>query len=210
MDINGWTIAGVVIGAIAVLVAVYFGVRTLRRQFPKRELRYTVQATPLLNSNPAAAHYDLRVLLSGRELRDPYAVTVSFESRSRADIPSSSFDAARPILITADIPLHVSTGSEVGPKSIGIEWNWLGNRGDGTMDGTIAPQLIRPKATGFFNALTDGMPKITVDSSLVDIVVRDSAHTSDSSRSWLFAGAGVLTGMAVALGTSLVTYLLQM
>jgi len=207
MDINGWTIAGVIIGALGVVAAVYFGIRMLRKQFPKRELRYTVRVIPLLSGGVATRHSDLKILLRGEELSEPYAVTVALESRSRADIPSASFDAERPISVKSTKPMHVSSGSLVADDTIGFTPPGTAISGKGATIVVIPPQLIRPKAFGFINAVTDGKPEITVESSLIDIAVKDATSAAVKPRVW---PAVVLWLAAAALGAGIMILLGQL
>jgi hypothetical protein len=194
-----WPIFWAAVAAVATIAALYFGVRTYLRSFPKRSLRYEVENIPIL-SDGSSALVGVRILLGNREFKNPWLTTVTVRSHSRADIESASFDSGRPIVFTSSLPLYVSQGTKAGVDNIGFDWVDY-NDGTGTVTLSIRPQLIRPKARGSFVVLSDGEPRFEVDPSLINIDV-DERATSQPDSKVLRRVAFFAWGTAGALGAA--------
>lgn len=193
------------IAAVLALVGIVVGVITYRRQFPKRKIEYTVDAVRLMAQALPAGTVEVKV--QGIEVSDPYLTTISFVSSSRADIPSSAFDAGRSIVV------HVEPGGAVllerssevdsiafsGGKGEGMDW----------AEFRAAPQLVRAGATGTISFVSDGPPTVTVDSPLVDIkVIEVRPELSERKERNRLLGAAI--GAAVLAFIGLVLSLINL
>ncbi len=160
-----WTVVGVAIGAIA---AVYTAV-TYYRANPKRRLEFAVEVVRLVSAPTEIKNLDVR--LNGLQIPDPHLVTLRVFSNSRADIPSDSFDAARPLvfrvepggallLSKADGGIHIDGG-----EGLGFEWANV----------PVRPQLIKKRTSGSITFVSSGKPEIRLlgGSPLIDIDVRE-------------------------------------
>lgn len=204
MSTEFWTVVGAIAAILALVVAIVIGVATFRRQFPKRELQWTVEKFPLLNSEVFAhAHSGLKVSLDGREVKDPHVVIVRVSSRSRVDIASAAFDAGSAIQFKSSRPIVTTAWSATSDKSIAIE----PDESDRTISGfRVPPQLIRRGSTGVLAGIASGEPAITVTrKALIDIDVKQVSPASGTTwRAWTgqlaaaalaTAAAGFLTGL---------------
>lgn len=206
MDVNFWTVVGAVAGVLA-LIGIVIGVVTYRRQFPKRELQYEVETFPLLRaySHPASG---LTVHLDGRPITEPHVVRVRVSSRSRADIPSGSFDSGAPIKFESSKPIVVTGWTAKSDSSIGLE---IG-AGRAVTEFSIPAQLIARKASGSMSGIAEGQPAVTVASkSLIDIdITRISRSQNPTVKSYkmLRAGLWFVTLLSTfGLGASVVSLL---
>jgi hypothetical protein len=160
------SVAGVVFSALA-LVGVVYQVRSYRRDNPRRRIDYTVTTRRLVESNP---HSSLEIRANGQEVPNPYLAELRLTSNSKADIPSTAFDAGRPIRIrvepggafvvgkVADEGIHTTGGHGNG-------WEWA--------EMEIGPQLIRKGARLSLDFISNGQPEVRIESSLVDVPVSD-------------------------------------
>jgi len=148
------------LGAVGGLIALL----TYRRQFPKRRIQFSVSWSPLLNKDGDEAHVgDLEVTVRGTPLFDPYVGVLRVYSNSRADIPSSSFDAGSPLTFDFRTPLF-STST---PDPADLKWSANGTRIE------IPAQLIRKKSGLIATLIVEGKPSaVHVESPLVDIDVQ--------------------------------------
>lgn len=197
MDVNTWTIIGAIAGVLA-LSAVVVAILAYRRQFPRRQLQYSVEAIPLLQGDISVRHQDLRVVMNGSEIATPYVLSVNVWSKSRADIPSAAFDNQDPISFSVSVPMFV-TGTTMRPSDdIGFDWDGV-NVSAGVREARVLPQLIRRRSRGQFTAVTEGKPEVTVADSLIDIklkhVSKDEAFSAPTFwrtlAVWFAAGATV-------------------
>ncbi|GAA1915191.1 hypothetical protein GCM10009775_04530 [Microbacterium aoyamense] len=189
------------LAAVASLAGLYFAWRTYRRQFAKREIRYTVKSVPLIRDG--AAHAKLRVMRGDVELQDPYLLTVAVESASRADIATSAFDDDNPLDFEVNPPMLVTDTSTTTNSTIGFTWADQDIDGGATV-ARIDPQLIRKRATGAFSAVTDGRPSVTVRSPLIDIPVAEIRAVDRTDRRGLVTVALIATALSLALSVSAV------
>ncbi|WP_431805235.1 hypothetical protein [Microbacterium sp. bgisy203] len=91
-DAWDWTLTWTIIGVAVALVVGAFAVAGYFRDHPKRRLEYTVTTRRLIQSTPDLG---LEVRVNGVEIADPHLVEFRLRSNSRADIPTSAFDAGR-------------------------------------------------------------------------------------------------------------------
>ena len=199
MDLGVWTIIGAVAGVLA-LIGIVIGVITYRRQFPKRELQYEVETFQLLReySHPASG---LKVLLDGRAIADPHVVRIKVSSRSRADIPTASFDSGAPIEFESSKPIVITGWTAKSDSSIGLEMNTA----DRLITGFRVPaQLIRRKASGAVAGIAEGKPSVIVTSkSLIDIDV-NRVSKADASKRQFMVLRGLLGGLMIVSVSGLI------
>lgn len=157
-------IGGIVIGLFAI-VGVIVGIATYRKEHPKRELVWHSKTTPLISHSTDR----LNVTLDDQPLREPQVTTVTLSSKSRAAIPSDTFDAGKPIYFKVgargDICLLLENSGDIKIKSADI--------GEiGTPGLYVHPQLIRTNSYAEFTFVTNGPPKVEVEDSMIDVPVR--------------------------------------
>lgn len=202
-----WTIVGVVVSVIALAVTIVIAVVTVRRQFPKRRLSFVMGETRLVSGT-----VPLEVSYRGKGVRDPRVIELSIVSDSRADIPSSAFDAGRPIILELSVPI-------VTVLERSVEGIQLHEHGRALV---LEPQLIRVGAASDLTLLVEGPSgQIVVDNSLIDIPVREVGDVGDLWSSGrgrqtvsLWAGmvsisvvAGVLAASAVSPAVAVIGWL---
>lgn len=208
-----WGIVGAVAGLLA-LVGVPYSIVAYYRGNPKRRLEYWVESTRLVAAASESIK-NLEIKVEGLDVRDPYLNTLALFSNSRADIPSSAFDAGKPILvkITRGGALHLEGADKsdeikvAGGHGEGFEW----------AEYSIAPQLIRKKAGGKFIFVSSGPPALELDFPLIDIETRQLTPAQVQARqpfarrarrnAWLIFAAGPVVLLLVYGVTTLVRIL---
>lgn len=163
-----WTIGGIVTTLLATVV---IAIVSDRRAHPKRQLEYTVRTRRLVQASPDLG---LQIRANGIEVPDPYLVEFRLRSNSRADIPSSAFDAGKNLLIRVEPGGAFVLGTEGARGAIrtnaghGEGWDWA--------EFSVGPQLIRPGAVLELNWISNGEPTVKADSPLVDVPVVDASR----------------------------------
>ncbi len=167
-----WTIVGASAGSLA-LIGVLVAVVAYRRQFPKRRMAFGYDSRSLLRPH-ALPRGDLEVRIQGTVLAEPHFVELDVWSESRADIPSTSFDAQQSITFNVRAE-NVVPGWSAGAIEIDIE-----PLADGQgVRVSVAPQLIRKHARATVTFVTDGEPSIKHKSPLIDIPLVKKYDSSD-------------------------------
>lgn len=198
-----WTMVGSVAGVIALggLLVAWIG---FRRQFPKRELLYRIQSTPLIHRGVARSRNRIQVMIDDSEVADPWVVSATVWSRSRADISSAAFDSSKAIEFRADTPMIVTTSNNRTENGIDLATD--PQDADGSVDGFFVPaQLIRKSGSGSLVAISEGEPTFTITNTLIDIEMKNGAvdyfrrlvfRSMWRNLRWAFLGIG---GLAVSL-----------
>jgi hypothetical protein len=150
-----WTIVAVVVPAAGIAISW----RVYKRQFPKRQVGYSVSYSPLVSVQSDG----LEVMLAGHPVANPYVVEFELISQSRADIPSGMFDAGRSLVFSfGDRAILGSTptaNSAIEHDAEGAELRF-------------PPQLIRKRAHLSATFIVDGMPSETrIQNPMIDIEV---------------------------------------
>jgi len=160
------------VGGVVVTIVLY------RRANPKRQLDWWMDSSPLVAA-PGHDINDLSVKIKGVEVENPYLNKLTLVSNSRADIPSSAFDAGRPISV------EVTRGGAVllsGTETKGAI-KLAGGAGEGDWAKfTFDPQLIRKGARGRLVFVSAGLPAFMVDSPLIDIALKEVPTAGASGR----------------------------
>lgn len=167
-----WGFVGAAFGALA-LVGVGFQIVSYFREHPKRRLEYTVKSRPLVI---AARGATLEVKVDGVEVKHPHLVEFRLVSNSRADVPSSAFDAGKPLKIRVEpggalVLADGVTGTIESSRGEGYGWEWAEFR--------VEPQLIRKASQLTLNLVSSGKPTVTVSSPLIDVPVWDVTKRPD-------------------------------
>lgn len=190
--------AGVVWTVIGVVVTVVFGVFAVAgyfRDHPRRQLEYTVRATRLVSNRSIQ---DLDVFVKGIRIPDPHLVEFRLKSNSRADIPSSAFDAARNLSIRVEPGGALVLGEE-GARGA-IMTNGGSGEGFDRAEFTIGPQLIRRGDSLELDFMSSGRPTIKIDSPLIDVGVVDvTRRPSRQDSAWIVGVAAFATVMFILL-----------
>lgn len=160
-----WTVVAAVVGVLA-LTGVVFTIIGYYRDHPKRRLEYTVRSRRLVQATPRAP---LEVKVSGIDVPDPHLVEFRLVSNSRADIPTSAFDAGLPLRIQVSKGGAFVLGAERTNGGIqtsgghGEGWDWA--------EFEVGPQLIRKGSSLELDWISNGTPVVNIDSPLVDVNV---------------------------------------
>lgn len=184
-----WSAVAVVIGMLT-LIGVVYAVVGYYRDHPKRQLEYTVKSFRMVQTAPRAM---LEVKVNGMAVADPHLVQFRMSSNSRADIPSSAFDAGNSLNIRVSPGGAAVLGDltreaiEVNSR-VGDDWEWA--------EFEIPPQLIRKGANLSFDFISNGPPNMTVTSPLVDVPV----HNATLRPKWGEYIRSIFTIMAGLLG----------
>lgn len=195
------------VSVVGIIIATVVSVWTYRKMNPKRQLRYRVEASPLLAAG-AGAGDRLTIALEGRPVTAPQMVTLSLWSSGRADIGSNAFDAGTPLTFDLGAPI-VEEMPTVGVAGAHLEVV-LPNQV------VLRPALIHRKFQSTIRVIVDGTPDVHVNRVLPDIdVLRDgvseTARAIDTSRKRLkitplLVWTGVLILGTAGLIVSLVIY----
>lgn len=159
-----WNIVAAVVG-ILTLVGVIYAVIGYYRDHPKRSIEYTVRVRQLVQAVPMGM---LEIKAGDTVFTNPYFCELQLVSNSRADIPSSAFDAGRLLSFgvrseevvlleqksTGGLTISKSSKNQVGPTVLAIK-----------------PQLIRKRASAVVTLLSNGKPSLTISSPLIDIPI---------------------------------------
>lgn len=157
-----WTIIAAIVGALA-LIGVVVAIIAYRRQFPKRAVEYSVEVRPLVERSLPEGTIEVRA--NGTAMADPHFVGFNVWSNSRADIPSASFDAGRPIVFEVTALSTVVVQITTHDLDLELETS------DGNSSIRLPAQLIRAASRAEITLVCDGKPEITPQSPLIDIPV---------------------------------------
>ena len=154
-------VAGVLGTVAIILVTVWIG-------RPRRRLLYWMPVSaPLLNAGQDVRRR-LEVRCGGKILSDPQVLEIGLFNQGRLDIPTTAFDARKPLRLDVGAPIIEVLSSATVPT----------NRAPPRVhvDGTtlqIGPSLIPKRQTIIFSILVDGpAPRLTcVEPELVDVEV---------------------------------------
>jgi hypothetical protein len=159
-----WTPLGVIGGLALTGFLVVLTWRLLPRQ---QRLYYSIFETPMLSGMNWLAHTQskIKVIIDDEEIAAPRVVTVRLVAKGTHDIPASSFDRARPLVINFGSRV---AATEAGPG--GLEWQKSKSVNEDAV--RIAPMLIRNGSSLTFTAIVDGPVFVSIpDPPLVDVKV---------------------------------------
>ena len=158
-----WAAAGAVValtvGALTVVLTSYYR--------PRGRLVYGLLSTePLLSA--ASPTSDLQILYNGQVVDYPQLVVIRLANEGGRDIPSSSFDEARPLILDLNVDivtiLRDASSLESEPLKIEVEGSRL----------NIGPGLIRRGDEIQLVILARGRgAHLTVQNPLMDVTVRE-------------------------------------
>jgi hypothetical protein len=163
-------VAGV-LGTIAIiLVTIWIG-------RPRRRLLYWMPVSaPLLNAGQDVRR-KLEVRCGGKILSDPQVLEIGLFNQGRLDIPTTAFDARKPLRLDVGAPIIEVLSTAAVPTNRATPVVHV----EGTML-QIGPSLIPKRQTITFSVLVDGpAPRLTcVEPELVDVEVdvrrQDTGH----------------------------------
>lgn len=206
MNLAGeWYTSGTLWAAGAVVVALLVGILTVvvtyMVGFPKRRLLYGVPvATPLLTTPDGVLRGELELRHRGELLTEPHVVELKLLSKGRKDIPSTAYDGGAPIRLDVgariiEILQTSSTPSTLAPPRVAVDGTAL----------AIGPSLLGRHQGISFTLLVEGSPCLTLESSLVDVDVKEASNAlaersplEESVRTALLTGGGVMVAAVVA------------
>ncbi|WP_146080985.1 hypothetical protein [Pseudoclavibacter sp. AY1H1] len=172
------TIIGVGIAVLG-LIPASFGIRSYYKAHPKRRVEYVVQSFPLMRKHDYK--HKVVVTVSGFAMQNAYMHELTIYSRSRADIPSSFFDAGAPIRFMVEREGTVIAEPSVGQIALEAEGFGFSEGGSDEFYFDVPAQKIEKNAEVRVAFLTDGPMAITVTNPLIDIEVREALPASLAS-----------------------------
>ena len=157
-----------------------------QRGFPRRLLTYTVQVTTLVAAGRNLPK--LKITYEDQAVRYPTLVTLTVESRSRRDIGSADFDDRQRLVfkLGAKIiaPVGPSADAVIHPAKV------VSFDSDAVF---VAPVIIRRGRLFRAHFLTDGDPRVTCTSPLLQVEVRELDASGQlrkrGPRFWIFLAA---------------------
>ncbi|KAF2414671.1 hypothetical protein B1729_03570 [Microbacterium sp. B35-04] len=200
-----WAIVAAVVGTLA-LIGVGFQIVGYYRDHPKRRIEWSATARRLLPAD--LRPHEFEVSFRGVEIRDPYIVELRVRSNSRADIPSPSFDAGKPITfqIGQRDPIVFLDDSEA--RGIRIVPSFETRNGTNDVSMLIEPQLIRRRASATMSFVASGLPDIKLGEwPLVDVDVKAADTAGVARRSGRFLREVLLGAAVAATGGVIVAYI---
>lgn len=166
-------IATVVLGLGAIAATIY----VFRKQSPRREFTYSVEAAPLVSTQVRGLD-KLSVAFGGTPLEHPYLVTVRVASTGRADISSSKFDGNKPILFDLNVPVLSEIDQTASSETVGARLTF--QRSQSVIE--LQPSLL-PKGFSLSGSyLCDGEPNVVPRIELADISIRNQFRTVASAE----------------------------
>ena len=166
------TVSDIILPTVAIVVTLVVGIGgawvAYAAGFPRRRLLYGLPVTaPLLNA-PEDLSSGLELRDHGNVLKQPKVLEVRLLSRGRKDIPSSAFDAGKPLQL--DVGIHIvrllgvtSFPDTLAPPAVDIDETRV----------NIGPSLIGKRQTISIALLADGRrPSLSCQSSLENVDVR--------------------------------------
>jgi hypothetical protein len=162
-------IFGVAVSLLAIVISLWLW----RLIAPRRVLYCWLSSTTALTSTHSARVPDLQVILGGDVVGAPYIVHLRMFNVSRLDIRSSDFDDARPFVIDLGVPVLqlLATSENIDHELLSASGNEV----------VLEPMLIRSRNLVGVDLLTDGSPRLCVNSSLADVQVRRRDPISGAS-----------------------------
>ena len=158
-------VGGLAIGVAALVVATVSAFYARATLFPpKRRLDIRVVSVVPLTYVRKSWSKEIVIMHDGVEVKDPHVATLVIEATGRYSIPSSAFDASRPIRILAgssilDLALPVERSVEVRISSTGDE-------------ALVGPDLLNCSRPVQIDLLTNGKPFFAYVHYLIDVNVR--------------------------------------
>lgn len=110
-----WSIAGVSIGALAIVIG---AVTTYRSDYPRRRLYLFVSSTTSLRHRSTSQLMGLEVHDEGHVLSDPHLMTVEVISRGRRNIPEDSFNGPITLDFGTEIVAVIESVSVARPETV--------------------------------------------------------------------------------------------
>ncbi len=205
-----WTVVAAIVGTLA-LIGVGYQVVGYYGEHPRRRIEYVVRTTRMVPEHDNVE--ELEVFVRNIKIEDPHIVSVTIISNSRADIPSTLFDAGKPIIIRVDrggaVTLNQPSAGTIdidGGRGEGLEW----------AEFHVPPQLIRKRSRGSVTFISAGVPSVTVKSPLIEVEDREITALADyqripaarAARFVLFAINALLVGAGAATVVFLIGRLL--
>ena len=190
-----WSIAGVGIGALAIVIG---AVATYRSDFPRRRLYIFVSSTTSLLYRSETQLMGLEVRNEGHVLTDPHLVTVEVVSRGRRDIPESSFDGPIELDFGTEIVALIECVSVAKPETVPAP------RAATTATALhVGPAVLARDHRVSYRVLVNGNARVVGECSLTDVDVRhDSPAQTTNSLAELTLAAGLafpVAGFIVSL-----------
>jgi len=187
----------IIVSVLGIVIATFVSIWTLRRTNPKRQLRYRVEATPLLAAT-ADGVGRVSVGVDGRPVRNPQIVHLTLWSDGRADIGSASFDGGLPLIFDLGAVI-IDRLPDAVPSPIRFEVQEPSRL-------IVRPTLLPRKFETSARVIVDGTPVVAPNYVLTDVpVVEDRApqvrEAIDTSRQRIRVTPLLVTTGVLALGT---------
>lgn len=153
------TLAGVVVGVLAIAAAWWVGRRYGTR---RRKLLFLFEATSLVPEIKGYAGSGLKVTFHDVAVEEPHLLTIRLTNVGPADVASSHFDAGKPVQVLLNSTLYGVLNATHGERTI------TPALGAENAIVELAPVLLKRKDTWVVEVLVSGAPAPELVSSLVD------------------------------------------
>jgi hypothetical protein len=165
---SAWYESATVWAAVGVLAVIAVGIATILVTYnvavTRQRLTWTVASTSLLGEKTSYGPL-LKVTYNDQKVGNPTIVTIVLNNIGRKDIPSSSFDGQRGIII--DVKAHIVAELPARGTPLPDELSWIE---DSRYE--FRPWLIRAGSWIEVVLLVDGAPgEIDISSPLIDVDV---------------------------------------
>lgn len=156
-------LAALIVAIIAILVAVW---ATRRWGNRRAKVQFEFRSLPLLRDDMKPGL--LEVTYRDMPVKKPHLVSVTIENVGPRDIPSSAFDAGKPISVTFNQTFYGLTSTSGGVHTTSPAIGTPAN--DAIV--LIQPGLLKRREAWSFSAVLSGPAEISVESPLIDTDMR--------------------------------------
>jgi len=193
-------LVGIIVAIVLGLGAIGATIFVYRKQSPRREFTYSVEASPLVSTQVRGLD-KLSVAFDGVPLSHPYLVTVNVASTGRADIASSSFDGGKPILFDLNVPVLAQLGHKTSTDTVGARLRFAEGDTAIALDPSLLPKRYRIRAA----YLCDGEPHVVPRIELADISIREESRPTVYRAVARSQRAALVTATSSAIVAALAT-----
>ena len=166
------TICGLALAVLGIAISIYYGRRALSQG--KRELRWSVEAIPLLSSDVESYRSVVRVMIGERKLNHPHVVRLRITNTGKLDVESTMFDQGRPLVfeLTRQKFFHVveSGGPAIKATSHSIK---------------VGPELLPSGESWMLSFINDGAADVHLaENHLANVKIRGDVPRSSAISQW--------------------------
>jgi hypothetical protein len=191
------TTGGLALAVLGIAISIYYGHRALSQS--KRELRWSVEAIPLLSSDVESYRSVVQVMIGERTVRNPYVVRLRIKNTGKLDVESTMFDQGRPLVfeLAKQKFFHVveSGGPAIKATSHSIK---------------VGPELLPSGESWILSFITDGSADVKLaENHLANVKIRGDVPRTNAISQWgktsLYAALASSAAAILALIVNILT-----